>query len=90
MFRLGKKCLKGDDQTFQILKSHCVEILSPIHDVLYTPLQIKPHIYSSLRYHKFYLLPRKPLGQLSFEALYYPGMASSQSVRAGLTFQECN
>lgn len=51
MFRLGRNCLKGDDQTFQILRNHCVGILSPIHDVLYTLLQIKRHIYSSLRYH---------------------------------------
>lgn len=91
MFRLGRKCLKGDDQTFQILRSHCVEILSPIHDVLYTFLQRKPQIYSSLRYRKFYLLPSKPLGKLSLKALHSPGKASPQSVRrAGLTSQECN
>lgn len=91
MFRLGRKCLKGDDQTFQILRSHCVEILSPIHDVLYTLLRKAPHIYSSLGYRKFYLLPGKPMGNLSLQVRRYPGKAGPQRVRrAGLTSQECN
>lgn len=63
MFRLGRKCLKGDEQTCQTLRSHCVEILTPIHDVLYTLLQTKPHIYSSLRDHKLYLFTKQAIGK---------------------------
>lgn len=72
MFRdvqAGEKCLKGD-QTFQTLRSHCVGILSLIHDVLYTLLQRKPHIYSSLRY-----LTKQAIGNLSLGALHYLGKA---------------
>lgn len=60
----GENAMKGDEQTCQILRSHCVEILTPIYDVLYTLLQMKPHIYSSLRHRKLYLFANQAIGKI--------------------------
>lgn len=60
----GGNVWKEIEQTCQILRSHCVEILTPIHDVLYTLLQMKPHIYSSLRHHQLYLFTKQAIGKI--------------------------
>lgn len=79
MFRLGRKCLKEDEQTLKSWEFTVWEYWI-LYDVLYTHLQIKPHIYSSLRDHKLYLLPSKLLGKLSLNALHCPGKTSPWSV----------